>query len=216
MPATVEFIFDFASPNAYLAWRVLAPILQRTGAKLDVKACLLGGIFKATGNKAPMAAFAGVTGKLAYEALETRRFIAAHGISRFRRNPHFPVITLLLMRGLTAAQMMGEADAYAEAPLVAMWEDGLKMDDPDVFTRALDKVGLDGAALLAATQESAVKAHLIAETEAAVTRGVLGIPTFFVSEEMFFGKGRLGQVENELLAASCSFADRDVIPRAPT
>lgn len=201
MTAAFEFIFDFASPNAYLAWHALRPILQRTGARLDVKACLLGGIFKATGNQAPMTAFATVKGKLAYEMLETRRFIEAHALGRFRMNPHFPVNTLLLMRGLTVVQMQGMADVYVAAGLAAMWEDGLKMDDPETFTRALETAGLDGAALLAATQEPAVKARLVAERDAAVARGVFGIPTFFVGEKMFFGKERLGQVEAELVCS---------------
>ena len=199
MPKTLEFVFDFASPNAYLAWRALAPILQRTGARLEIKACLLGGIFKATGNQAPMTVFANVKGKLAYEMLETRRFVMTRDILRFRMNPHFPLNTLLLMRGLTAAQTQGGAERFMEAGLAAMWEEGLKMDDPDVFARALDAAGLDGAALLAATQDPAVKARLIAQTDAAVARGTFGVPTFFVGDEMFFGKERLGQVEQELL-----------------
>ena len=202
MPKTVDFIFDFASPNAYFAWRALPPILERTGASLEIKACLLGGIFKATGNQAPMTAFAGVKGKLAYEMLETRRFIEAHELRQFRMNPHFPVNSLLLMRGLTAARMQGAADTYIEAGLAAMWEEGLKMDDPDVFARALDAAGLDGTGLLAATQDPAVKARLIAETDAAVARGAFGVPTFFVGREMFFGKERLSQVEQQLLVAA--------------
>jgi 2-hydroxychromene-2-carboxylate isomerase len=79
-----------------------------------------------------------------------------------------------------------------------MWEDGEKMDDAQVFVRVLDAAGLDGAAYLAATQDDAVKAALAANTEAAVARGVFGIPTFFVGDEMFFGKDRLGQVEEAL------------------
>ena len=89
MSATIEFIFDFASPNAYLAYRALPPILERTGARLSINPCLLGGIFKATGNVAPGVAFAAVKGKLDYEMLEFRRFIAKQGIDKFRFNPQF-------------------------------------------------------------------------------------------------------------------------------
>lgn len=198
MPKTLDFIFDFASPNAYLVWRVLPPILERTGATLELKPCLLGGIFKATGNQAPMITFADVPNKLAYERLEMQRFIAKHQLARFQMNPHFPVNSLLLMRGLIAAQIRGEASAYIEAGLRAMWEDGLKMDDTEVFRAGLDRAGLDGGALLAATQDPTVKAKLVSETEAAVARGAFGVPTFFVSHEMFFGKERLGQVEDAL------------------
>ena len=104
MSKTVDFIFDFGSPNAYLAWKALPAIAARHGAAVKLIPCLLGGIFKATGNQAPGVAFSGVKGKLDYEMLEMRRFIAAHGLTAFRFNPHFPVNTLLLMRGQIAAQ----------------------------------------------------------------------------------------------------------------
>ena len=198
---TVDFIFDFGSPNAYMAWKVLPAVAARHGAAVNLIPCLLGGIFKATGNQAPGVAFSGVKGKLDYEMLEMRRFIAAHDLSVFRFNPHFPVNTLMLMRGMVAAQRVGVGEAYLEAMLKGMWEDGAKLDDPEVFVATANAAGLDGKALLDATGDPAVKGQLAANTEGAVARGVFGIPTFFVGDEMFFGKERLGQVEAELAKA---------------
>lgn len=198
MSKTLDFIFDFASPNAYFSYKVIPGILKRTGAELNLMPCLLGGIFKSTGNQAPMIAFGDIQGKLAYEQLESERFVKKHGISDFNFNPHFPVNTLLLVRGAIAAEADGYLDAYVEAGLKAMWEDGQKMDDPDVYQQAMTAAGLDGAKLLAQTADPAVKAKLIENTEAAVARGAFGIPTFYVGDEMFFGKERLGQVEEEL------------------
>ena len=103
-PVTIDFIFDFGSPNGYLSWKVLPDIAARTGASINLIPCLLGGIFKATNNQSPMAAFGGVTGKLAYEGLETRRYVAKHGLTKFASNPHFPVNTLTIMRGMVAAR----------------------------------------------------------------------------------------------------------------
>jgi len=145
-----------------------------------------------------MLAFAGIKGKLDYEMLETRRFIARHGLARFRMNPHFPVNTLLLMRGLIAARHRGEEAAYIAAGLAAMWEDERKMDDPDSFVAVFDAAGLDGQALLAATQDADIKAELAAATEAAAVRGAFGIPTIWVDGEMYFGKERLAQIEDQL------------------
>jgi 2-hydroxychromene-2-carboxylate isomerase len=198
---TVDFIFDFGSPNAYLAWKLLPDIAARRGARVNLIPCLLGGIFKLTGNQAPMVAFGGIKGKMEYELLETRRFIAAHGLDAFRFNPHFPVNTLLLMRGMVAALRAGVGEAYLDAMLKGMWEQGLKLDDPEVFVATANAAGLDGAGLLAATGDPEVKAGLMANTEAAVARGTFGIPTFFVGDEIFFGKERLGQVEAELARA---------------
>lgn len=198
MTKTLDFIFDFGSPNAYFAWKVVPGIVQRTGARLNIVPCLLGGLFKITGNQPPMVAFGGVKGKLAYEQLEIARFIKKHGLTAFKFNPHFPVNTLLVMRGLVAARRAGVADAYIAAVFKGMWEDGQKMDDPAVVAGVLSAAGLDAKAILEATQEPAVKAELMSSTEAAAARGAFGIPTFFVGEEMFFGKDRLVQVEDEL------------------
>ncbi|MFC4290844.1 2-hydroxychromene-2-carboxylate isomerase [Sphingorhabdus arenilitoris] len=194
----IDFIFDFGSPNAYLAHHVLTDIAARTGARVNPIPCLLGGIFKATGNQAPMLAFAGIKGKMAYEMLEMRRFIARHGLTRFKMNAHFPVNTLLLMRSAVAAEQAGFLPAYMAAGFQAMWEDDRKMDEPEIFAEVMDKAGLDAAALLTAVQDETVKAQLAANTAAAVERGCFGVPTFYVGDEMFFGKERLVQVEQLL------------------
>ena len=200
MSATIEFFFDFASPNSYLAYRALPPILERAGARLVINPCLLGGIFKATRNVAPGIAFAGVKGKLDYEMLEFRRFIAKHGIDRFRFNPNFPVNSLMLMRGYIAAREAGVEAGYLEMGLEGLWEEGLKLDDREVLARRIDSAGLESASLLAAAQTDRVKLKLADNTAAAVARGVFGVPTFFVGDDMFFGKDRLGQIEEAVEA----------------
>ena len=203
MQPAIEFLFDFASPNVYLAYRALPPILERTGAKLQITPCLLGGIFKATGNKSPIVAFADVKGKVDYEMLEIRRFIAKHKIN-FRMNPHFPVNSLMLMRAFVAAIEAGQEAVFIEMGLRGMWEDGLKLDDPAVLKDAIDAAGLDGAALMEAAQTESVKSKLQLNTETAVARGVFGLPTFFVGKEMFWGKERLPQVEEAVTAMAAA------------
>ena len=202
MSATIEFIFDFASPNAYLAYRALQPILERSGLRLLINPCLLGGIFKATGDVAPGVAYAAVKGKLDYEMLEIRRFIAKHRLDTFRFNPNFPVNTLMLMRGFVAAREAGVEAAYLEMGLEGLWEEGLKLDDPDILARRIDSAGLNSSSLLAAAQTDRVKLKLADNTAAAVARGVFGVPTFFVGDDMFFGKDRLAQVEEAAQAPS--------------
>jgi len=201
MKPTIEFLFDFASPNVYLACRALPPILERTGAKLEVTPCLLGGIFKATNNKSPIVAFAPVKGKVEYEMLEIRRFVARHRIDKFRMNPHFPVNSLMLMRAFVAAQERGYRNQYLEMGLKGMWEEGLKLDDPEVLRQAIVAAGLDGVSLIELAQTDAIKQKLADNTAAAVERGVFGLPAFFVGKEMFWGKERLGQVEEAVMAA---------------
>ena len=195
----VEFHFDFGSPNAYLGHKVIPQIEQRTGAVFVYVPVLLGGVFKMTNNRSPMEAFGGITNKLAYEQRETERFVARHGLARFAMNPHFPVNTLLVMRGAVAAEMAGVAARYVDVVFAAMWEDGRKMDDAEVARDVLDAAGLDGTGLLARTQEAAVKERLMENTKASVARGAFGSPTFFVGDQMYFGKDRLRDVEEALL-----------------
>jgi len=198
--AEVVFYFDFGSPNAYLAHKVIPEIERRTGAKFRYVPALLGGIFKATGNRSPAEAFAGIPAKLAYEGRETQRFVKKHGITEYARNPHFPVNTLQIMRGAVAAQRLGIFEAYVEAVYRAMWVDGLKMDDPAVIETALTTAGLPAVELMALTADPGVKQALIANTEEAVAHGVFGSPSFLVGGELFFGKDRLRDVEEELEA----------------
>ncbi len=199
MTPPVQFMFDFGSPNAYLAHKVIPGIEARTGATIAYVPVLLGGVFKATGNRSPMEAFAGVPAKLAYEARERDRFVARHGLTRFAVNPHFPVNTLAIMRGAVAARRLGLFAPYVEAVFAGMWEQGRKMDDPAVIAQTLTAADLPAAPLMALTQDQAVKDELVASTNAAVQRGVFGSPSVFVGDELYFGKDRLTDVEAEIL-----------------
>jgi 2-hydroxychromene-2-carboxylate isomerase len=196
----VQFQFDFGSPNAYLAARVIPDIERRTGTKFDYVPVLLGGIYKLTGNSSPADYLRGIRNKSEYMALETERFIARHGITNFRRNPFFPVNTLQLMRGAVAAEAEGVFWPYFQAVYHYMWEDPRKMDDPDVAREALISSGIDAGRIVARSQDPAVKNRLMELTQNAVDRGAFGSPTFFVNDEMFFGKDQLRDVEDEILA----------------
>ncbi len=198
MTKKLEFLFDFGAPNGYLAWKVLPALLERTGAELELNPILLGGVFKATNNRAPIVAYAEVPAKWAYEQLELQRFVKAHGLDRFRMNPHFPVNSLSLMRMAMVAQDDGDLPRFVDAAYAAMWEDGQDMGDPAVITEVIGAKGFDVERVMARAQEPAAKEALVANTQAAVARGVFGVPTFFAGDEMFWGKERLAQVEAAL------------------
>jgi len=196
--AIVEFHFDFGSPNAYLAHRVIPAIEARTGARFRYVPVLLGGVFKATNNRSPAETLQGIRNKPEYERLETERFIRRHNIVQFRRNPFFPVNTLQIMRGAVAAEFDGFLPAYVEAMFHHMWEEPKKLDEPEVIRAALDASGIDGARMLERIQDPVVKQQLIRNTEQSVARGTFGSPTFFVGDEIWFGKDRLRDVEESI------------------
>lgn len=195
----VEFHFDFGSPNAYLAALVLPAIEQRTGVKFHYVPVLLGGVYKATGNRSPAETLQGIKNKAEYQALETARFIRRHNIATYKPNPFFPVNTLMLMRGAVAAQFENTFEQYFRAIYHHMWEAPKKMDDPAVFRSAFSSSGIDIDRLIARAQQDDVKQKLIDNTNDAVKRGEFGSPTFFVGTEMFFGKDQLRDVEESII-----------------
>jgi 2-hydroxychromene-2-carboxylate isomerase len=199
MTVSVKFYFDFGSPNAFLAHRVIPEIERRTGVKFEYVPTLLGGLFKLTGNQSPMMAFAHIKNKPAYENLEMRRFIARHWISDFRMNPHFPVNTLHIMRGAIAAKTAGCFEAYIKHVYDDMWVRGLKMDDPQVIGASLTTAGLPVGEIMRLVQTDEVKSVLLKNTEEAFNKGAFGSPSFLVGEELFFGKDRLRDVEEEIV-----------------
>lgn len=200
--AKVEFHFDFGSPNAYLAHLVIPEIEQRTGAKFEYVPVLLGGVFKMTNNRSPAQSMAGVKNRLEYEALERERFVRRHNITQFKWTPFFPVNTLLIMRGAIAAQLDGVFERYVDEMFRHMWAEPKKMDDPEVVRSALEESGFNARSLMARTQEPEVKDRLLQNTQASVARGTFGAPTFFVGDEIFFGKDRLRDVEDEIVRAN--------------
>jgi 2-hydroxychromene-2-carboxylate isomerase len=197
MPQGFEFLFDFGGPNSYLAHKTLPDICARTGAQAVYVPILLGGLFKLTNNQAPLMRYADTPAKRDYEMLEFDRFVKAHALP-FKMNPHFPINSLHLMRGAIAAQHLDCFMPYVDAIMAAMWEDRADMRNPSVVRDIIDKAGIDSKALLALAEDAAVKAELVANTEAAAKRGAFGVPTFFVRDDMFWGKERLGQVEAAL------------------
>ena len=121
-----------------------------------------------------------------------------HGITRFTPNPFFPVNTLLMMRGAVAAQRNGVFERYVDEMYRHMWAEPKKMDDPAVLRAALVELRLDADAVLALAQTQDVKDELLANTERSVERGTFGSPTFFVGDEIYFGKDRLRDVEEAI------------------
>jgi len=195
----IEFHFDFGSPNAYLSHLVVPEIEKRTGVKFEYVPVLLGGVFKLTNNRSPAETLQGIRNKAEYERLETQRFIRRHRIVGFQSNPYFPVNTLMIMRGAIAAAVMGVSVRYIDEIYRNMWADPKKMDDPGIFRSALTDAELDADRVFQLIETREIKDELLLNTERSVERGTFGSPTFYVGNEIFFGKDRLRDVEDEIM-----------------
>jgi 2-hydroxychromene-2-carboxylate isomerase len=194
-----QFLFDFGSPNAFLSHEAIPAIEKRIGVKFEYVPILLGGIFKATNNKSPAETLAGIKNKREFHDIETNRFVQRFHVKPYTWNPFFPVNTLNLMRTAVAARLEGVFEKYIDAAFHHMWVEPKKMDDPAVALEALAVSGLDAKRLFERATEADVKAKLIENTQVAVDRGAFGSPTFFVGNEMFFGKEQLRDVEEMIL-----------------
>jgi 2-hydroxychromene-2-carboxylate isomerase len=195
MAKTVEFYFDVGSPAAYLAWTQMPRLVKETAAGLVYRPFLLGGVFQATGNRSPME----VPAKGKYITEDLTRFARRYGV-QFRINPHFPINTLMLMRGAVGLQlrMPTRMPVYVDAIFHAIWVEGRNMNEPAVVGEVLRDTGFEPKDFLALAGDPEVKEDLKARSQEAVARGVFGAPTFFVGEQMFWGQDRLDFVKEAL------------------
>ena len=195
MSKRVEFFFDFGSPTSYLAYTQLPRIAEECGAEIVWRPMLLGGVFKATGNQSPV--MVAPKGKWMWSdmSLWAKRYGVPLAI-----NPHFPINTLMLMRGAAGLQLREPERflKYVDVIYKATWEKSRNLNDPAVVAATLQQEGFDPAALMALVNDPEVKQKLIATTDEAVQRGVFGAPTMFVGSEMFFGQDRLEFVREAL------------------
>jgi len=118
----IEFYYDFGSPKSYFVHKLLPGIAKKHGMRVVWKPLLLGGVFKLTNNQSPMETFKDVKGKLEYDAHETARFVTRHQLP-YQRNPHFPVMTIGVMRGAIYAQDKEFDALYRDTVFNAIWED---------------------------------------------------------------------------------------------
>jgi 2-hydroxychromene-2-carboxylate isomerase len=198
MTKQVEFFFDVGSPASYLAWTQLPGLCAEAGAELVYRPFLLGGVFQSTGNKSPMDI--PVKGRYVFDDL--MRYAKRYNVP-LKVNPHFPINTLLLMRGAVAMQLKHPERfiAYVDAVFRAIWVDGRDMNDGSVVAGVLQKIGIDAAMVMADVTDAAVKGELRKTTEDAVARGAFGAPTMFVGRTMLFGQDRLDFVRDVLAEA---------------
>ncbi|MBK9522804.1 MAG: 2-hydroxychromene-2-carboxylate isomerase [Rhodocyclaceae bacterium] len=195
MQKKLDFYFDFGSPAAYLAYTQLSKLAADTGAQIELKPILLGGIFQATGNRPPIS----VPLKGQYLFADLNRFAKRYGVV-LNVNPHFPINTLNLMRADIGLQLRNDTrlPKYRDAMFAAIWVDQQNMNDPETVGTVLAKSGFDPMAISALAGDPEVKEALKIATQEAVNQGVFGAPSFIVDGELFWGQDRLDFVREAL------------------
>ena len=197
----IEFCFDFGSPTAYFAWNMLRRLKETCGTEIVWHPMLLGGVFKATGNVSPVS----ISAKAVFMNADLNRFAGKYGID-YTFNSHFPINTLVLMRGAAGLLNDDRFDTYVTAVYEAIWKDNQNMGEMDVAGKVLVDAGFDPAEFMAMVSDDAVKETLKSLTEDAVQRGVFGAPTMFVGDDMYFGQDRMHFVAEAVGANICDVA----------
>ncbi len=190
---TFDFFYDLGSPYSYLASTQLAGIEERTGAKARLLPVTLGGLRKSTGHQLPPPM------QLKYMSEDTARWAKQYGV-KMQIPKVFPASTIKALRAVIAAGRAGKDREAMQALFHTYWAEGDDLSDAAIIERALTAAGLDGKALIVATDDPEVKDALRRNTDLALARGVFGVPTFFVGERSFWGNDRLQFVERELRA----------------
>jgi 2-hydroxychromene-2-carboxylate isomerase len=188
--------FDFSSPNAYFAAQQLPVVAERSGATIIWRPFLLGGLFKALGT--PTTPLMSTPAKARAMHEDLRRWAIKYAVP-FSFPSRFPVNSVRALRCVLAVAREG----HDAAPMIrslfhAYWVDDADISDSEVLRARLARLGLDADATLAAGQTPEIKDALKEATAEAERRGVFGAPTFFVRDELFFGKDRLDFVSDAL------------------
>jgi 2-hydroxychromene-2-carboxylate isomerase len=196
MPKILEFFYDFTSPTAYLAWSRLPAMVERTGASLVYRPMFLGGVMQTTGNRPPGT----IEAKGRWMAADLQRW-AQRFNTPFERNPHFPMMTLMVQRAAHGWIDRPDFEKYVAAIFTAAWRKQQNIADKDTLAAIVTEAGFSAADFFAAAENPVNKEKLKATTDEAVARGVFGAPTFFIGDEMHFGQDRLDFVEEALMRA---------------
>ncbi len=186
-----DFFYDLGSPYSYLAATQLDGIERRTAAKARLLPVTLGGIRKSLDRELPPAP------QLVYMSQDVARWAQKYSVT-MQIPKVFPTRSIQALRACVAAEQAGRGAQAMHALFAAYWADGNDIGDPAVIENALASAGLDGKALLTASEMQEAKDGLRKNTDLALSRGVFGVPTFFVGDRSFWGNDRLEFVEQEL------------------
>jgi len=187
MPSRSTFFYDLGSPYAYLAAERIHAVFEEAGAEAPVwQPVLLGGLFKRFGRDS----WANGPGR--EEGLgEVERRAQAYGLPPIRWPDPFPGNTLFAMRVATFATEIGRGVSLPLAAFRQAFAAGRDLSDPDNVFIAAASAELHPRALRGAAERETIKARLREATEEAGDRGVTGVPTITIGEQVFWGDDRL-------------------------
>ncbi|MDB4944665.1 MAG: 2-hydroxychromene-2-carboxylate isomerase [Labilithrix sp.] len=178
-----DFCFDFISPYAYIAWFQAQAVAARNACIMHPVPVLFAGLLDAHGTRGP----AEIPAKRLYTFRDAYRKAHRLGLPRLVPPPSHPFNPLLALRVASLPLPPDERRRLVDELFAATWATGGGVESEEAVSAAADRAGLDGRALVAAARTPETKALLREATARAVARGVFGVPTIVVGDEVFWG-----------------------------
>ncbi len=196
----IEFFYDLSSPWTYLAFTNLFGVMDRTGATTTLRPILVGGVFNAVNPAVYAAREQADNRRLQHSWKVLKDWAKLAGVEMNFPSQYHPAKSVHAMRMACAlADDMPALTAFTKAAYECYFGAQEDLDDPDVLVAVANAIGLDGAAIRAASTTDAVKALLRTNTDELIARGGYGSPTIFVDgDDMYFGNDQLPLVEAAL------------------
>jgi 2-hydroxychromene-2-carboxylate isomerase len=202
------FYFDFISPYAFLGWRQIRPLAERHGRVLEPVPVLFAALLGAHGTKGP----AEVAAKRRYLGQDIARKAHRLGVSDMKPPPAHPFHPLVALRVASAPAhdaTPGAKDRIIDELFSAVWTKSLPIDTPDAVASVLTGAGLDGPALVRAAEAPETKERLRAETDAAIRKGIFGVPTVDAGGALYWGTDAIQDLDLVTQGKLPSFSDVD-------
>jgi 2-hydroxychromene-2-carboxylate isomerase len=182
MSETVQFYFDYISPNAYLAWTQLPRLTQGRNIEVEPVPVLFAALLDAHGQRGP----AEIPAKMQWMVRNILRKAKQLEVP-LNPPPSHPFNPLLALRISSLSLARDEKSALITAIFEGVWARRIDVNDPLALSAIIDEIGLDGDGMVTRAESPETKSLLREQTSAAINAGVFGVPTIMVGENLFWG-----------------------------
>lgn len=192
MSAPIEFLFDYVSPYAYLAWTQIHAIAEEHGREVEPVPVLFAGLLEAHGTRGP----AEVPARRLYLMKDVPRLAITFQVPVNAPFAH-PFNPLLALRVSSLPMQRHVRRALVDGLYRAAWVERRRIVDPEVVDEIARSAGYgEGASEQAVLPEA--KERVRAQTARAIEAGVFGVPSMLCDGELFWGCDSLPHLRRHL------------------
>ncbi len=193
MSKTIDVYFSFSSPFFYLAKTQFPGLIERYQCEISYYPMDLRMLWKKIENPGP----GQIPSKLKYLMKDINDWSKYYGVP-FKMPSRFPMDNRPPSAAALAAKKAGKFEEFIDAVLQAYYLKDLDIASSEVLGEIAAELGLDKEEIVGAIEDSEINKEIDGITETAANKGVFGVPTFFLGDDMYWGNDRLILVEEAL------------------